>query len=666
MSVRPKLDGRHEEMHLWVGELLEKQGLSWRAFESGELWKTKAWPFDDLDDLWIFLIGSDPVRFVETCLFEREVEGHPPWRLWPYQKVSMRHPGNTIHQCGSEVGKTREIVGLAIYRLICGRGDQLFAGALDAHCEMAYKEITWQLEHNPWLENRIKRTAKKPYKEIEAENGNLIFFRPAGTTGGAFRSAHVKQAGYFDEAPHCVSEEAWAQFFTRMKPGAPIKIYGVPNGLRESKFYELSQKWEECDSLDPKVPAPGGYTKFRWSQKLKPPPYWSDERDDQLARDLGGRSSSKYAQQVEGFHGDPTSSVFPWAIVKPCVRRIPGYRVLELGIDSATAEVRIDVHALNDGYVVGNALGDDDAVGEEPMRRIVVETEPVAAFEHGELEPRIAAWERLFRRFLPEIPQPAIVGGDLGYQNDPTQLLIGTHVPPDFLLDASKMGNQYIDPRHDGPRRRLSWGSARFFARIELRKFDYPTQEAVLRAVHRVVSPEMGHGYDAGGAGTPILQFLDRTHGDEGIDFTAVFFNGKIPDRDPDTGEVAKGADGKPLLVDNKEYATRLLELAFQRQEIELPYDELWLNQLAGHVATIHPTTGSRRFPKKKDDIVDAARCFYLRRHAVIHGDGRAIYRATAAVRPRSGSSGHRPPRGKRPSFNGQKRPTIPRYGVRR
>ena len=96
-----------------------------------------------------YLINRDPVLWAERHLIEKDSKLN--WRLFDYQKSSARYRGNTIHQCGSETGKTREIVLLSLWMDIVYGGDGLTAAPQDGNLLEIYDLMLYQLQNGPHL-----------------------------------------------------------------------------------------------------------------------------------------------------------------------------------------------------------------------------------------------------------------------------------------------------------------------------------------------------------------------------------------------------------------------------------------------------------------------------------------------------------------------------------
>jgi len=253
-----RLDLIHPELEPALDAWLRERGHRWQQLERGEI------AFGDRAltpvDLQFLLVTSDPVFFVETFFIERDDVDGRPWRLFGYQKPSMRYRGNTVHECGAEVGKTREIVGLATWMLLgCAprqRGDILISAAQDGHLDSIYDEILFQLRSTPYLEQQIDWSASrvKPYRKIVALNGNRLELRPAGYDGEAIRGLHVGLAGFLDEAAKLKNPRIFDEFFRALKPGAEGRIYSTPDGDRHCTYYRLCQQATPVTEL--RHPAP--------------------------------------------------------------------------------------------------------------------------------------------------------------------------------------------------------------------------------------------------------------------------------------------------------------------------------------------------------------------------------------------------------------------------
>lgn len=601
-ELRSQAGAIHEEMPLWIDSYLESQRLAWQQLERGDLWGKPELPFAGLEDLQMWLVCRDPVRFAECTLVERDLDGQPAWRLWDYQKAAARYRGSAVFQCGAEVGKTRDIVVLVIWRAMTMRGDQLVAGALDGHIDQIWREIIGQAKLNPWIRAHVDWDAThiKPYKDLVWKNGNAVFFRPAGVDGSAFRSIHVKGAAYLDEAAKVKSSEAFGNFLSRAKPGCEIRIYSVPDGDRSSQFFQICNRVPEVDPLRPPFPPSGSssdgpiFIKFRWSKTMQPDPYWSENRHREQVDLYGGIDTAEYQQNVLGNWGDPSSSVFPWARFKSCVLHVPEYVFASLLHDEGTGELHVTGHRLNALYQL-RAVGDENGeAGPGPMSRFFGDLATIGQFEGASLSDRVDRWEEYLRPLLPRVVGSLACAADVGSTTDPTEIL-------------------FLQPI--GHRRR-------FVGRLQLRHFGYDDQDAIIRAVDRILRPSHGWAIDATGVGTALEHLLSRENDGHWIDVTGVVMNAKTEDLDDESGEPVVDSDtGRPRRVTFKELGTRLLEHAMQRGHLEVPHDPDFLIQFPGHTAKKLPS-GARKFKNTDDHLVDAGRVGMLRLHLLDVGTG--------------------------------------------
>ena len=140
---------------------------------------------------------SDPVLWGQAYLYNRDGSGRD---YWPHQVEDLRCPAkNIIHLDGRDVGKSIVLSTDALHYAFTTRGGQgLIAAPHQGHLDTIIEEIEFQLDTNPDLMNSIALTKygkpkihRKPYFRLEFTNGSVLYFRPAGAYGDAFRSLHV-------------------------------------------------------------------------------------------------------------------------------------------------------------------------------------------------------------------------------------------------------------------------------------------------------------------------------------------------------------------------------------------------------------------------------------------------------------------------------------------
>ena len=155
----------------------------------------------------------DPVLWGQAYLFNRDGSGRI---YWDHQVDDLRCTDrNIIHLDGRDIGKTQCIAADALHFAFTTRGGQgLVSAPHQGHLDTIIEEIEFQLDINPDLMNSVALTKygkpkihRKPYFRLEFTIGSVIYFRPAGAYGDAFRSLHVQRI-WVDEGAW-LTERAW-------------------------------------------------------------------------------------------------------------------------------------------------------------------------------------------------------------------------------------------------------------------------------------------------------------------------------------------------------------------------------------------------------------------------------------------------------------------------
>jgi len=447
-------------------------------------------------------------------------------RYWPHQVEDLRCPErNVIHLDGRATGKTVALATDVLHFAFTTRGGQgLIAAPHQGHLDTIIDEVEFQIEANEDLSASValthqgrRKIVRKPYFRVEFTNRTVLHFRPAGAYGDSFRSLHVERI-WVDEGAW-LSEKAWRALRQCLKAGGVLRIYSTPNGLRNTTYYRLTQ------SPNWKV--------FRWPSWLNPT--WSVEREAELVEFYGGKDTAGWQHEVAGEHGKPSYGAFSTEYLNRCRVEIPEYQKV---------------------VITGDALA--GCKGEE------------AVFDRLEMLLNLAPQDGTFW-----------VGGDLGYTNDPTEIVV------------------FREGQEDGVRR------LRLVLRVHMEHVAYPHIADVLALLDRYYAP-MGIGVDKGGNGLAVIQepttldkFRDR---DLGARLRGHDFGGAIT--------IAE-RDGQPLKKRAKEYMTSLINKGFQRRELLLPAEDIEIeDQFTTHTYTL--ANGKVIYSKGNDHIVDAVRCAML------------------------------------------------------
>lgn len=548
-------------------------------------------PFSSLMEFQMACFGSNPLLWVPAFLREPEDSDHQdPYNLWDYQKESLVYPGHTIHKCGAEVGKSREILAKGMFKAFTvNNGSGLTGAPQQTHLDEIIEMVTDQLDWNPDLAAELIKHKKHPHHRFKFANGFKWYFRPSGHDGEAYRGVHVRTFAQKDEAAKDDHVKQWSEFFRACKPGCIIGIYSVPDGRRDTEFYRLSKIAEgnitqeeelEIDSFK----AAAGHIKeikfriFKWSKELMPPPYWTPARKKFFIDFYNGEDSPDYKHNVKGEDGDPANSVFPWQQLKYCIKDIPEFRCLKVLVDAANNEVIVA------GYKCEYVAGDNG-----PVPRIIDlfdTTFRMSGYFDYE-EGTVSDFRKTIMSFFSGAPGLKMGGGDFGFSSDPTELNI-------YNIIGKKDRN---------------------IARLQLRGVTYDQQCEALDALDDIFGPKesLQWGTDFGNAGSAVAHILQGQpryrHKDYSNRLKGFQFESTAEDMDEDGIAIIDSKTGKPAKKTMKELSTDILTKKMQRMDLEYPPDSDLITQYTGHTVT----AGKHRiYSKGNDHIIDSNRAMVL------------------------------------------------------
>ncbi len=446
-----------------------------------------------------------------------------PRRYWPHQIDDLDcRAKHTIHLDGRDTGKTVDIATLALhYAFINQGGSVLVAAPHQGPVDTIVEEVEFQIESNPDLQSSIAVNAqgrpkitRKPYFKIEFTNGGIIYFRPAGAYGDPFRSLHVDLI-LVDEAAW-LTEKAWKALRQCLKAGGNMRIYSTPNGLRETTYYRLthSKRWKV----------------FRWPSWVNPE--WTKEREEELVEFYGGRDTAGWQHEVAGEHGRPSYGAFNLEHLTMCRQEMPEYVCVE---------------------ITGEELRD-------------CETEDSVA-ERLDMLLNLAPAEGVYW-----------VGGDLGYTNDPTEIVILKE-----LVENEKP-------------------ALRLIRRIHMEHVAYPHIAQAIALLDRYYNAS-GIGVDAGGNGLSVVQELTTMDRYRDLNLAP-----RLRGYHFGSSVAIAESDGKPIKKQCKEYMTSLINKGLQARGLILPVGDVEIeSQFTTH--TYSMKTGNVIYSKGHDHIIDAVRC---------------------------------------------------------
>jgi hypothetical protein len=540
-------------------------------------------PFVDLQSFQMAIICSDRVLWSAAFLRSPE-DGKSPYTFWEYQKQSLNDSGNTLHQCGFETGKTREILAFMLYEIFNKpNGSGLMTAPQSVHTLEIVDGLVDQLSNSPALKKCLIDHRKQPHHNLKFNNRFELDIRTCGHDGTQLRGVHAKTFCIFDETPKAKNDKIFTEFWGRGEPGAVFKLYGMPDGDRSCVHFKLCNRAEgklkDEEAKEIGKAAPTDFTLYKWAKNLQPAPYWTEERRRFYIDQYHGEDSSGYRQAVLGEWGDPENSVFPWKKFEPLVKEIKEYRCLKIFVDDSAGEASIY------GYELRSQIQNGQTGKPEPVtlvdRRI------------GRDEFDIA---QEIKAFFSGIPGLTCLGADLGFSQDPTEIYI----------------KLIIGKVH------------RLVARVQLKGVSYDQQADAIDAMDDVFDSgkqQMGLGLDFGNAGSAVVHILqgqERYAGKNYQDRLTGYQFGSAYDAINEDGELILDKNtNKPVRSNAKELSTDLLTAKMYRQELEYPFDPDIVLMYPNH--TYRQGTRHRIFKDIDDHVIDADRVLTLR--VVLPGD---------------------------------------------
>lgn len=577
-----------EEFEDW----LRARDWGWHALVRGEYGCT-------LDEALIAFTFEDPVRFAECFYFEPD--SGDPYRLWPYQRESMRAwRQDVVHQDGAEVGKTREIIALLgwasctavggttpnpwslvaapqqthLDEIILGLEEQ-FTGGHDDGVARGFLAQFWRKpKRTPHTMHRF--LSPNPDRS-DRPSISRIYYRPAGVDGEAFRGVHVNAFGFFDEAAKAKNKLHWSEFVRALKPACRQRIYSVPDGDRGSEYYRI------CAQAVVDLPEGSeGFRKFVWAKTLMPPPFWTPEREREMVRRYGGRDTPGFKRNVLGEWGDAENPVFRWEDVRPNLAELPEYRALTLIAEPARGYIDLSARRVELVRTVRDREVHVSARDHDVLRTIY----DLDAFK-GNDAARIAAAREIVRMVFPIALRPGLywAGADLGERGDPTEIIL-----------SEQVGRQWRD-----------------VLRIKAKGLPYHIQRAIVHAVHELTGFKAFWGVDLGSAGTAVVKDLHTLDayraGDYESQMIGFHFQNTVECIDDEGNaleqENAEG-DAEIIKAPAKHWSTQCIVAAMQAGRYAMAFDTEVIDQMTSHTA--RAGTKWPIYAKTNDHAIDARR----------------------------------------------------------
>lgn len=180
--------------------------------------------------------------------------------------------------------------------------EAMFFTPRDSHIVPTRDRIFSKINRVPFFNNLIKDKNKSGGGAgiIESVNGYKIHMRIEGVSGEDENMAGIRASAIWgDELSYGNYKNHQSRIMTAY-PDATWKYCGVPNGVRDSPFYEM----DTDESLIK------GWSHIKYPTTINPL-FASKEAQDRLKQDYGGENTQGYITQVLGQWGEEAFSSFP-------------------------------------------------------------------------------------------------------------------------------------------------------------------------------------------------------------------------------------------------------------------------------------------------------------------------------------------------------------------
>lgn len=496
--------------------------------------------------LWAILSDRSGLDQAEFSWLDAENEDYC-FRAWPFQWKWWRDMNaNQIDQCARSVGKSLSIKVRAYAFPFINPGQEMVISAPEGNHLDAITDVV----ETAFMNNRMGREMlvtkrgngikHRPF-HMNFNNGSRIMGRIPQRDGKGVKGIHPIWLE-LDEAQD-YPEKGWIEVFETVKQGSVgnmWRAHGVTRGVRDY-FFKFTQdsNW-----------------KVHRITAMHRPTWTAEERERQIEK-YGSRDHPDYRRNVLGLHGDATNPLFVLHRLMACVDQ-------DLASD------------FNDGEYIHLNIKNEQVleVGDNILQLMDF---PLShqKFKHN--------W----------------IGMDVGYTNDPSEILVFTELP-----DKNK--NTIL----------------KLISRISLDRINHENQVAAILWLIAFYKPR-AFAMDKTGLGLPLFQdiqgrakndpnikhFLDVIKGYNFSEKILVDFDDSI-EVDEFMGDSVKDAG---LHRNVLEYSTDKLRDLIDAKRMLLPYDKELIGEFQGQTYVYNKATmdlygRSRVFSKGTFHALDAAR----------------------------------------------------------
>lgn len=247
------------------------------------------------------VVINDQVLFAEF-FFKDELS----LALSKEQKLFIGDQSDRVLLCtGRKIAKTIRLETAICQSLFTNQRDDggvdeaLFFAPSEVHLNPVMDRVFSRVDKTPVFKAMVREKRKGESAFLESKLGMRWYWRIEGTSNTDKNVIGLRAKMIVGDEQAYGSREVYKSLLQTALPGCKWILAGVPNGVRQSPFWELDQT-DKGKS---------------WSRHKYPTfinPLYSDEaKRQQLMDDYGGESNRDYVTQVLGLWGEEMISSFP-------------------------------------------------------------------------------------------------------------------------------------------------------------------------------------------------------------------------------------------------------------------------------------------------------------------------------------------------------------------
>lgn len=512
----------------------------------------------DEEEMALLAILEDPtgVDLAEFLFVDEEFSADGCYRLWDFQWPWSHAPSTyTIDAMARQLGKSLSVVWKAMYFVFNQPGQEMLITAPElSHLDLLTSKVEAAFTRYRLLYEMRPRTAarglkKQPQWTLTLVNRAQIITRLPQRDGKGVKGPHpvVIEHDEVQDYPLAGYTEL-IETIKSQNTGASWRMHGVSKGVGRDLHYHISQG-KNRDAT--------GFSFQVLHYIAAHRPNWNDkERQAKIKQYGGDESHPDYQRNVLGLPSEAGSVLFVTSRLMACVRMNESTWASEYN-DEVYTRLKISDALVNRVSAIENLLD----------------------LNYAHLADEYTSFWG---------------GADIGFTNDPTEILI--------FGSVKRRGEGDLD---------------RLLTRIRLERITAADQVRVIRHLFDFYGARLRRfGMDRTGNGLPLWQILkeDRTIADRVAGYN---FSERKPVEFEDREPTRRGERPEDMVIvrNIKDYATDQLRRRVDNKLIELPFDDELLGEWNGQTAYIvksSPTDDGtvRRYGGGVCHTLDAARMY--------------------------------------------------------